>query len=91
VVEKLARLDPAATVSEWLREPANSRELADALCDLIPPTLATVEDSEVRNFIERTIASQFQSLDLVAVVDRVMGQLSIAMVIARFSLESCSG
>jgi uncharacterized membrane-anchored protein YjiN (DUF445 family) len=72
VVEKLVRLDPAATISEWLSEPANSRDLADAVCDLVPPTLATIEDSEVQAFLERTIASQLGSFDIVAVLDRLM-------------------
>jgi uncharacterized membrane-anchored protein YjiN (DUF445 family) len=72
VVDRLDRLNLAGTMSAWLREPDNSRGLSDALCDLIPPTLATVEDAEVRAFLDRTIASQFKSLDLVAIVDRLM-------------------
>jgi uncharacterized membrane-anchored protein YjiN (DUF445 family) len=72
VVEKLIRLDLAATVSDWLREPVNSRELSDTMCDLIQPTLATIEDAEVLTFLERTIASQLASLDTVAIFDRLM-------------------
>jgi uncharacterized membrane-anchored protein YjiN (DUF445 family) len=48
VVDRLARLDLAATMSEWLRQSSNSRDLADLLCDLIPPTLETVDDAEIR-------------------------------------------
>jgi uncharacterized membrane-anchored protein YjiN (DUF445 family) len=69
VVEKLVRLDLAATASKWLSEPANSRDLAEALCDLVPPTLATVEDSEIKAFVGRMAGSLMQSLDLVAMVD----------------------
>ena len=72
VVDRLIRLNLAGTMSAWLREPANSRSLSDGLCDLIPPTLATVEDAEVRALLERTIASQLESLDVVAIVDRLM-------------------
>jgi uncharacterized membrane-anchored protein YjiN (DUF445 family) len=72
VVEKLVRLDLAATASEWLSEPANSRDLADTLCDLVPPTLETVEDSEIRTFVQRMAGSLMESLDLVAVVDRLI-------------------
>jgi uncharacterized membrane-anchored protein YjiN (DUF445 family) len=35
VVEKVVRLELAAAMADWLREPINSRDLADALCDLI--------------------------------------------------------
>jgi uncharacterized membrane-anchored protein YjiN (DUF445 family) len=72
VVEKLVRLDLAAIASGWLSEPANSRDLADALCDLVPPTLETVEDSEISAFVERIAGSLMKSFDLVAVVDRLM-------------------
>src|SRR5271155_2954386 len=72
VVEKLVRLDLAATVSEWLSEQTNSRDLADALCDLVPPTLETVEDSEIRAFVERMAGSLIKSFDLVAAVDGLM-------------------
>ncbi len=72
VVEKIVRLDLAAAMADWLREPVNSRELADALCDLVSPTLATVEDAEIQTFLARTIASQLESLDAVAILDRLM-------------------
>ena len=75
VIEKLVRFDLAATISEWLREPMNSRELADALCDLIAPTLATVEDSEIRTFFVRAMASRLEALDTVAILDRVMTEV----------------
>ena len=38
VIERLVRFDFAATASKWLREQTNSGKLADALCDLVPPT-----------------------------------------------------
>jgi uncharacterized membrane-anchored protein YjiN (DUF445 family) len=72
VVDRLARLDLAATLSEWLRQPSNSRDLADLLCDLIPPTLETVDDAEIRTFVERLAVSQMESVDLVAVADRLI-------------------
>jgi uncharacterized membrane-anchored protein YjiN (DUF445 family) len=72
IVDKLGRLDLAGTMSSWLRNPANSRDLADALCDLIPPTLATLDDAEVRSFLEKTIASQLGSFDFVVIADRMM-------------------
>ena len=59
-------LDLAATMSEWLRQPSNSRGLADLLCDLVPPTLETVDDAEVRTLVERLAVSQMESVDLVA-------------------------
>ena len=72
VVDRLARLDLAATMSEWLRQPSNSRDLADLLCDLVPPTLETVDDAEVRTLVERLAVSQMESVDLVAVADRLI-------------------
>ena len=57
VVERLVRFDFAATASKWLREQTNSRKLADALCDLVPPTLETVEDVEIRTFLEQLAVS----------------------------------
>ena len=72
VVDRLAQLDLAATMSGWLRQPSNSRDLADLLCDLIPPTLETVDDAEVRTFVERLAVSQMESVDLVAVADRLI-------------------
>jgi uncharacterized membrane-anchored protein YjiN (DUF445 family) len=72
VVDRLARLDLAATMSEWLRQSSNSRDLADLLCDLIPPTLETVDDAEIRALVERLAVSQMESVDLVAVADRLI-------------------
>lgn len=72
VVDRLAQLDLAATMSEWLRQPSNSRDLADLLCDLVPPTLETVDDAEVRTLVERLAVSQMESVDLVAVADRLI-------------------
>jgi uncharacterized membrane-anchored protein YjiN (DUF445 family) len=72
VVDRLVRLDLAAMMSEWLRQPSNSRDLADLLCDLIPPTLETVDDAEVRTLFERLAVSQMESVDLVAVADRLI-------------------
>ena len=72
VVDRLARLDLAATMSEWLRQPSNSRDLADLLCDLVPPTLETVDDAEVRTLVERLAVSQMELVDLVAVADRLI-------------------
>jgi uncharacterized membrane-anchored protein YjiN (DUF445 family) len=72
VSEKLDRLDLAASASEWLREPANARNLADALCDLVPQTLETIDDAEIRMFVERIAGSLMESFDLVVVVERLM-------------------
>ena len=72
VVDRLAQLDLAATMSEWLRQSSNSRDLADLLCDLIPPTLETVDDAEIRALVERLAVSQIESVDLVAVADRLI-------------------
>jgi uncharacterized membrane-anchored protein YjiN (DUF445 family) len=73
VVERLVRFDFAATASKWLREQANSRKLADALCDLVPQTLDTVEDAEISAFLEALVASEAEGVDLVAVVDHIDG------------------
>lgn len=72
VVDRLVRLDLAATMSEWLRQPSNSRDLADLVCDLVPPTLDTVDDAEVRALVERLAVSQMESVDLVAVADQLI-------------------
>jgi uncharacterized membrane-anchored protein YjiN (DUF445 family) len=76
VVDRLARLGLAATMSEWLRQSSNSRDLADLLCDLIPPTLETVDDAEIRALVERLAVSQMESVDLVAVADRLITTIS---------------
>jgi uncharacterized membrane-anchored protein YjiN (DUF445 family) len=75
VVERLVRFDFAATASTWLRDQTNSRKLADALCDLVPPTLETVEGFEIRTFLEQLATSQAEAVDLVAVVDRLMAAI----------------
>jgi uncharacterized membrane-anchored protein YjiN (DUF445 family) len=78
VVERLVRFDFAATASKWLRDQTNSRKLADALCDLVPPTLETVEtveEVEIRTFLGQLAASQADAVDLVAVVDRLMAAI----------------
>ena len=72
VIDRLVRLDLATTMSEWLRQRSNSRDLSDVLCDLVPPTLETVDDAEVRALFERLAVSQMELLDLVAVVDRLI-------------------
>ena len=75
VVDRLVRLNLAATMSEWLRQPSNSRDLADLLCDLIPPTLETVDDAEIRTLVERLAVSQMESVDIVAAADRLIATI----------------
>jgi len=75
VAERLVRFDFAAAASHWLREETNSRKLADALCDLIPPTLETVEDAEFRQFLEDLVASEAEAVDFVAIVDHLMATI----------------
>jgi uncharacterized membrane-anchored protein YjiN (DUF445 family) len=75
VVERLVRFDFAAAASHWLREQTNSRKLADALCDLIPPTLETIEDAEFRQFFEDLVASEAEAIDFVAIVDHLMATI----------------
>ena len=75
VVERLVRFDFAAAASHWLREQTNSRKLADALCDFIPPTLETVEDAELRQFFEDLVASEAEAIDFVAIVDHLMATI----------------
>jgi len=75
VVERLVRFDFAATASNWLRDQTNSRKLADALCDLVQPTLETVEDVEIRTFLEQLAVSQAEAVDIVAVVDRLIAAI----------------
>jgi uncharacterized membrane-anchored protein YjiN (DUF445 family) len=75
VVERVVRFDFAAAASHWLREQTNSRKLADALCDLIPPTLETVEDAEFRQFFEDLVASEAEAIDFVAIVDHLMATI----------------
>jgi uncharacterized membrane-anchored protein YjiN (DUF445 family) len=75
VVERLVRFDFAATASKWLREQTNSRKLADALCDLVPQTLDTVEDAELSAFLEALVASEAEGVDLAAVVDHLMATI----------------
>ena len=72
VVEPPVRFDFAATASNWLRDQTNSRKLSDALCDLVPPTLETVEDVEIRTFLEQLAVSQAEAVDIVAVLDRLI-------------------
>jgi uncharacterized membrane-anchored protein YjiN (DUF445 family) len=72
VVDRLARLHLAATMSKWLRQPSNSRDLADLVCDLIPPTLETVDDAEIRTLVERLAVSQMESVDFVALANRLI-------------------
>ena len=76
VVQHLVRFDLAATASRWLRESANSRKLADALCDLFPQTLETIEDVEIRGFLEELFASQTEGVDLVPVVDHLLAVIA---------------
>jgi uncharacterized membrane-anchored protein YjiN (DUF445 family) len=75
LVERLVRFDFPAAASHWLREQTNSRKLADALCDLIPPTLETVEDAEFRQFLEDLVASEAEAVDFVAIVDHLMATI----------------
>jgi uncharacterized membrane-anchored protein YjiN (DUF445 family) len=75
VVKRLVRFDFAATASNWLRDQTNSGKLADALCDLVPPTLETVEDAEIRASLEQLAASTAEAIDLVAVLDSLMAAI----------------
>lgn len=64
VVALIRRHDPADKVADWLRQPANARQLGDYLVKLGGGALDMIEDAPVQRFISRAFHKMVASIDL---------------------------
>lgn len=64
VVALIRRHDPADKVADWLRQPANARQLGDYLVKLGGGALDMIEDALVQRFISRAFHKMVASIDL---------------------------
>ena len=77
IIAKLRQADAAQALAEWLTASENSLAVASAVADFIPSVLKGLEDSEVRQFLDRALTPQLLSLN----VSRIAG--NILMVLTR--------
>jgi len=55
ITPRLARLDVAGWIAEWLKDPAHVEIVAEASQALLPPALELVGDEELRGFVQNVI------------------------------------
>ncbi|QJD93485.1 DUF445 family protein [Duganella dendranthematis] len=71
----ILRTDPATSVAEWLKEPANRNYLASHLLQLLPEILATVDDARIQLLLRDALNSAIGKLDM----SRSLGALLAAL------------
>ena len=69
IIRELERHNAARALAEWLAVPANSRGVAQAVCEAIPAILDALDDEDVRRFFDRTLTPHLGKLD----VSRIAG------------------
>ena len=64
VREKLARIDYAALVADWLSDPDRAAGLSRFVGRLVPKALSAVEDSDLKAFVGQRLRDQAEHIDL---------------------------
>ena len=64
VEAKLREVDFATFISDWLRDPKKSADLARFILRLLPEALDAAESSGLKSFFTRRIITQLQTVDL---------------------------
>ena len=60
----ILKTDPATSVAEWLKEPANRGFLADHLLKLLPEILNTVDDARIQRLLRDALNTAICKLEL---------------------------
>jgi uncharacterized membrane-anchored protein YjiN (DUF445 family) len=60
----ILKTDPATSVAEWLKDPANRSYLASHLLKLLPEILATVDDARIQQLLRDALNSAIGKLDM---------------------------
>lgn len=76
IVNKLEQRNLAKSVAQWLAERANSEDLAERICVLIPAMLNALDDQDVRRFVDRTVAPLLNTLDVARITGNVLALLT---------------
>jgi len=72
VGERIRAAGPARRIGVWLADPGHARAAAAHLAEMIPPLLASLEDSRVRDLVRKTITAQLRGADLAPVLGQVI-------------------
>jgi uncharacterized membrane-anchored protein YjiN (DUF445 family) len=60
----ILKTDPATSVAEWLKEPANRSYLAAYLAKLVPEILATADDARIQQLLKDSLHAAIGKLDM---------------------------
>jgi uncharacterized membrane-anchored protein YjiN (DUF445 family) len=60
----ILKTDPATSVAEWLKDPANRGFLADHLLKLLPEILNTVDDARIQQLLRNALNTAIGKLEL---------------------------
>lgn len=76
VREKLAEVDFAALVADWLADPERAAGLSRFVARLIPQTLAAVEQSGLRDFVTSRVLEQIEKVPLAPLAADLLSTLT---------------
>jgi len=77
IVKKLAQRNLAKIVAQWLADRANSEDLAERVCVLVPAMLNALDDEDVRRFVDRTITPLLDRLDVARIAGNILTVLTV--------------
>ena len=72
IIAKLRQTDAAQALAEWLVARENSLAVASAVAGFIPAVLKGLEDTEVRQFLDRALTPQLLSLNVSRIAGNVL-------------------
>ena len=75
LAEELKHIDFAGAAAHWLGEPGNSRQVALQITQGVPTIVRMVEDHDVGNFLQRTLASGLKNVRFAPLLAEVLDVL----------------
>jgi uncharacterized membrane-anchored protein YjiN (DUF445 family) len=76
LIALVRRHDPAASMAQWLSEPANSQLLGQQLARAVAGVLEMVQDEQVERWLKRTLRAAMARVDLRQSVASVLAMLT---------------
>ncbi|HJV60757.1 MAG TPA: DUF445 domain-containing protein [Albitalea sp.] len=77
VLDKLARLDVAARLANWLAQPGHARQVTQHLASALRYALGALDDERVRHFFRGTVLEQLERVDVARLAGQVLDVLTI--------------
>jgi uncharacterized membrane-anchored protein YjiN (DUF445 family) len=76
LLPKLRQMQAARRLAEWLATPAAARLVAQAVTSSLPQIIRSLENSDLRDFVRRSIGAQFRDANVAPLLGRALQALT---------------